>query len=66
MPIPELHTIRNAALAPTLAASGAHAQRARDEFVFMLLGVAIPVLGAVKIICDHVEPLQPLGSWLGT
>jgi predicted PurR-regulated permease PerM len=28
--------------------------------------LAIPVLGAVKIICDHVEPLQPLGSWLGT
>ena len=26
--------------------------------------LAIPILGAVKIICDHVEPLQPLGSWL--
>lgn len=28
--------------------------------------LAIPILGAVKIIFDHVEPLQPLGSWLGT
>jgi predicted PurR-regulated permease PerM len=28
--------------------------------------LAIPILGAVKIVCDHVEPLQPLGSWLGT
>lgn len=28
--------------------------------------LAIPILGALKIICDHVEPLQPLGSWLGT
>lgn len=28
--------------------------------------LAIPVLGAVKIICDHVEPLQPFGSWLGS
>lgn len=28
--------------------------------------LAIPILGAVKIICDHLEPLQPLGSWLGT
>jgi predicted PurR-regulated permease PerM len=27
--------------------------------------LAIPILGAVKIICDHVEPLQALGSWLG-
>ncbi len=28
--------------------------------------LAIPILGAVKIICDHLDPLQPLGSWLGT
>ncbi|HTT24920.1 MAG TPA: AI-2E family transporter [Candidatus Sulfotelmatobacter sp.] len=28
--------------------------------------LAIPILGVVKILCDHVEPLQPLGSWLGT
>lgn len=28
--------------------------------------LAIPILGAVKIICDHIEPLQPVGSWLGT
>jgi len=27
--------------------------------------LAIPILGVVKILCDHVEPLQPLGSWLG-
>lgn len=28
--------------------------------------LAIPILGAVKVICDHVEPLQPLGLWLGS
>ena len=27
--------------------------------------LAIPLLGALKIICDHVDPLQGLGSWLG-
>jgi predicted PurR-regulated permease PerM len=26
---------------------------------------AIPILGAGKIICDHVEPLRALGDWLG-
>jgi predicted PurR-regulated permease PerM len=27
--------------------------------------LAIPLLGALKIICDHIEPLQGLASWLG-
>lgn len=27
--------------------------------------LAIPILGALKIICDHVDPLQGLGDWLG-
>jgi predicted PurR-regulated permease PerM len=27
--------------------------------------LAIPLLGAAKIICDHIEPLCGLGSWLG-
>ena len=27
--------------------------------------LAIPILGALKIICDYVDPLQNLGSWLG-
>ncbi len=27
--------------------------------------LAIPILGVVKIICDHIDPLQALGSWLG-
>jgi len=27
--------------------------------------LAIPILGALKIICDYVEPLQNLGAWLG-
>lgn len=27
--------------------------------------LAIPILGAAKIICDHIEPLRGLGSWLG-
>ncbi len=27
--------------------------------------LALPILGALKIICDHVDPLQGLGAWLG-
>jgi len=27
--------------------------------------LAIPILGALKIICDYVDPLQNVGSWLG-
>ena len=27
--------------------------------------LAIPILGAVKIVCDHIDPLEGLGSWLG-
>ena len=26
---------------------------------------AIPILGAAKIVCDHVDPLRGLGEWLG-
>ncbi len=31
----------------------------------MGLILAIPIIAAVKIVCDHVEPLQAYGSWLG-
>jgi predicted PurR-regulated permease PerM len=27
--------------------------------------LAIPLMGTTKIICDYIEPLQPLGDWLG-
>jgi predicted PurR-regulated permease PerM len=27
--------------------------------------LAIPLLGIVKIICDHVEPLKPFGFLIG-
>jgi predicted PurR-regulated permease PerM len=27
--------------------------------------LAMPILGAAKIVCDYVEPLQGLGCWLG-
>jgi predicted PurR-regulated permease PerM len=27
--------------------------------------LAIPLLGAAKIICDHIQPLRGVGSWLG-
>lgn len=26
---------------------------------------AIPIVGALKIICDHIDPLRGFGSWLG-
>jgi predicted PurR-regulated permease PerM len=29
------------------------------------LVLAIPLLGATKIICDRIEPLNSVGSWLG-
>jgi predicted PurR-regulated permease PerM len=31
----------------------------------MGLVLAIPLLGAAKIICDHIDPLGGLGTWLG-
>jgi predicted PurR-regulated permease PerM len=31
----------------------------------MGLILAVPITGAIKIICDHVERLQPYGAWLG-
>jgi predicted PurR-regulated permease PerM len=27
--------------------------------------LAIPILGAAKIICDHIDSLRGFGSWLG-
>ncbi|HMU41449.1 MAG TPA: AI-2E family transporter [Pseudomonadota bacterium] len=27
--------------------------------------LAVPIVAAAKIVCDHIEPLQPLGQWLG-
>jgi predicted PurR-regulated permease PerM len=31
----------------------------------MGLILAVPITGACKIICDHIEPLRPYGAWLG-
>ncbi len=31
----------------------------------MGLVLAVPIMGAAKIICDHVEPLHPYGTWMG-
>ncbi len=31
----------------------------------MGLILAVPITGALKIICDHIEPLRPYGAWLG-
>jgi len=27
--------------------------------------LAIPITATIKVVCDHVEPWQPLGRWLG-
>jgi predicted PurR-regulated permease PerM len=37
---------------------------------FFLWGVpgaflAVPLLATVKIVCDHIEPLAPIGTFLG-
>jgi predicted PurR-regulated permease PerM len=31
----------------------------------MGLILAVPIVGAAKVICDHVDSLRPLGAWLG-
>jgi predicted PurR-regulated permease PerM len=31
----------------------------------MGLILAVPIMGAIKIICDHIESLRPLGEWMG-
>lgn len=31
----------------------------------MGLILAVPMLGAVKIVCDHVAALRPVGAWMG-
>ncbi len=31
----------------------------------MGLILAVPITGAIKIICDHLDPLRPYGAWLG-
>ena len=31
----------------------------------MGLILAVPITGALKVICDHIEPLRPYGVWLG-
>jgi len=31
----------------------------------MGLILAVPITGALKIICDHIERLRPYGTWLG-
>lgn len=28
--------------------------------------LAVPLLAAFKILCDHLEPLHPIGEFLGT
>ena len=31
----------------------------------MGLILAVPITGALKIICDHIERLRPYGDWMG-
>ena len=31
----------------------------------MGLILAVPLMGAVKIVCDHIDSLRPLGDWMG-
>ena len=31
----------------------------------MGLILAVPIVGATKIICDYIDPLRGLGAWLG-
>jgi predicted PurR-regulated permease PerM len=31
----------------------------------MGLLLAVPIAAGVKIICDHVDRLRPIGAWMG-
>ena len=31
----------------------------------MGLILAVPVVGAIKIVCDNVKGMEPFGDWLG-
>src|SRR5947209_11547480 len=31
----------------------------------MGLILAVPIMGAIKIVCDHVDSLRPIGAWMG-
>jgi predicted PurR-regulated permease PerM len=31
----------------------------------MGLILAVPIMAAIKIICDHVNSLRPIGEWMG-
>jgi predicted PurR-regulated permease PerM len=33
---------------------------------FIGIILAVPITAAIKVICDHVEPLKPIGTMLGT
>ncbi|HKD80177.1 MAG TPA: AI-2E family transporter [Candidatus Angelobacter sp.] len=36
-------------------------------FIWGAMGLilAVPIMGAIKIICDHVSSLRPIGEWMG-
>jgi len=36
-------------------------------FIWGAMGLilAVPIMGAVKIICDHITSLRPIGEWMG-
>lgn len=36
-------------------------------FIWGAMGLilAVPIVGAIKIICDHVTSLRPIGEWMG-
>ena len=36
-------------------------------FIWGAMGLilAVPIMAAIKIICDHVTSLQPVGEWMG-
>jgi len=33
---------------------------------FIGIILAVPITAAIKVVCDHVEPLKPIGTMLGT
>jgi predicted PurR-regulated permease PerM len=36
-------------------------------FIWGAMGLilAVPIMAAIKIICDHVNSLRPIGEWMG-
>lgn len=69
------HLVAINALFPSLVGRRVHLNAVAVTFALLFWGwiwggvgliLAIPILAAVKVVCDHVDGWRPLGRWLGS